>query len=58
MKCNATALGITIQYPIPNEDKGCDQLKNTYCPIEPSTDAELEMNMLVDRIFPKVIINY
>lgn len=54
MMCNATALGVTISYPLPEANEGCNKLTNTYCPIEPNTDAELTLTMNVLKVFPRV----
>lgn len=54
VKCNATTSGITIEYPLPHANEACDLLTNTYCPIEPDTEAELELKINVSKFFPKV----
>ncbi|KAL0270772.1 UNVERIFIED_CONTAM: hypothetical protein PYX00_008069 [Menopon gallinae] len=46
-KCKAVVLGSELDFPIPNAEKGCDQLIKGKCPAAPKSDLALKLTVPV-----------
>lgn len=53
-QARATAAGVTLNYPLTSQKKGCDFLQNTQCPLEEQEYTSYILTMPVLSVFPKV----
>lgn len=53
-KINVTFGGATIQYPLPNRDKGCEELQGLTCPLYQGDTVTFSIIMQVLKAYPKV----
>lgn len=55
-QAKATAAGVTINYPLSSQKKGCDFIENTQCPLEEGEYVSYTLTMTVLSVFPKVSV--